>query len=106
MKKDWKGGAAGTVLSVDGGMVASDWTMQRLADILDAPVDRPEILETTALGAAWLAGSRAGVWPKASDFAKTWLLERRFKPRMDRKTRAAKLKGWRDAVSRTLTVPA
>ncbi len=106
MKKDWKGGAAGTVLRVDGGMVASDWTMQRLADILDAPVDRPEILETTALGAAWLAGSRAGVWPKASDFAKTWLLERRFKPRMDRKTRAAKLKGWRDAVSRTLTVPA
>ena len=66
MKKDWKGAAAGTVLRVDGGMVASDWTMQRLADILDAPVDRPEILETTALGAAWLAGSRAGVWPKAA----------------------------------------
>ena len=60
MKKDWKSGAAKTVLRVDGGMVASDWTMQRLADILDAPVDRPTILETTALGAAWLAGSRAG----------------------------------------------
>jgi glycerol kinase len=103
MKKDWKGGEAGTVLRVDGGMVASDWTMQRLADILDAPVDRPEILETTALGAAWLAGSRAGVWPNARDFAKTWALERRFKPGMDEKTRAAKLKGWRDAVRRTLT---
>ena len=67
------GRAAGdTVLRVDGGMVASDWTMQCLADILDAPVDRPQILETTALGAAWLAGSRAGVWPRPKDFAKTW----------------------------------
>ena len=99
MRKDWKGHAATTVLRVDGGMVVSDWTMQRLADILDAPVDRPEILETTALGAAWLAGSRAGVWPNAKDFAKTWLLERRFQPAMDQKTRAAKLKGWRDAVA-------
>jgi glycerol kinase len=103
MKKDWKGGAAGTVLRVDGGMVASDWTMQRLADILDAPVDRPEILETTALGAAWLAGSRAGVWPQAAEFARSWSLERRFKPKMDEKTRSAKIKGWRDAVRRTLT---
>ncbi|MEW9808360.1 glycerol kinase GlpK [Mesorhizobium sp. ZMM04-5] len=103
MKKDWKGAAAGTVLRVDGGMVASDWTMQRLADILDAPVDRPEILETTALGAAWLAGSRAGVWPTMAQFAKSWALERRFKPKMDEATRAAKLKGWRDAVRRTLT---
>ncbi len=71
MKKDWKSAAAKTVLRVDGGMVASDWTMQRLADILDAPVDRPTVLETTALGAAWLAGSRAGVWPKATEFAKS-----------------------------------
>jgi glycerol kinase len=103
MKKDWKGSRGSTVLRVDGGMVASDWTMQRLADILDAPVDRPEILETTALGAAWLAGSRAGVWPKAAEFAKSWALERRFKPKMDARTRDAKLKGWRDAVRRTLT---
>lgn len=103
MKKDWKGAAAGTVLRVDGGMVASDWTMQRIADILDAPVDRPEILETTALGAAWLAGSRAGVWPKASAFARSWALEHRFKPAMDEKLRARKLKGWREAVKRTLT---
>jgi len=103
MRKDWRGAAAETVLRVDGGMVASDWTMQRLADILDAPVDRPEILETTALGAAWLAGSRAGVWPGAGDFAKNWKLERRFEPQMDDRTRARKLKGWRDAVTRTLT---
>jgi glycerol kinase len=103
MKKDWKGGRAKTVLRVDGGMVASDWTMQRLADVLDAPVDRPTILETTALGAAWLAGSRAGVWPKAKDFAKSWALDRRFKPAMKEALRAAKLKGWRDAVRRTLS---
>lgn len=104
MRKDWKGASAKTVLRVDGGMVASDWTMQRLADILDAPVDRPTILETTALGAAWLAGSKAGVWPKAREFAKTWALDRRFKPDMDGGTRSAKLAGWRDAVRRTLSV--
>jgi glycerol kinase len=104
MRKDWKGASGGkTVLRVDGGMVASDWTMQRLADILDAPVDRPTILETTALGAAWLAGSRAGVWPKQKDFAKGWALDRRFKPKMDAATRRAKLAGWHTAVQRTLT---
>ena len=103
MKKDWKTGNGKTVLRVDGGMVASAWTMQRLADLLDAPVDRPTILETTALGAAWLAGSKAGVWPKMKDFAKAWSLDRRFKPEMDAKIRTAKLKGWHDAVRRTLT---
>ncbi|CDM58674.1 MULTISPECIES: glycerol kinase GlpK [Rhizobium] len=102
MHKDWKGGVESTVLRVDGGMVASDWTMQRLADILDAPVDRPVILETTALGAAWLAGSRAGVWPDRESFAKSWKRNHRFEPAMDEKTRAAKLKGWRSAVKRTL----
>jgi glycerol kinase len=104
MRKDWKGASAKTVLRVDGGMVASDWTMQRLADILDAPVDRPTILETTALGAAWLAGSKAGAWPKAKEFAKSWALERRFEPQMDAATRGTKLAGWRDAVRRTLSV--
>jgi glycerol kinase len=102
MRKDWKAGGAKTVLRVDGGMVASDWTMQRLADILDAPVDRPTVLETTALGAAWLAGSRAGAWPKAKEFARSWALDRRFEPTMDEATRRQKLKGWRDAVRRTL----
>jgi glycerol kinase len=105
MRKDWKGASASTVLRVDGGMVVSDWTMQRLADILDAPVDRPTILETTALGAAWLAGSKAGVWPKANEFAKTWALDRRFKPDMDAAERSAKLAGWKDAVRRTLSIP-
>ncbi|NKF33298.1 glycerol kinase, partial [Pseudomonas sp. BGM005] len=80
MQKDWKNSGDDTVLRVDGGMVASDWTMQRLADLLDAPVDRPVILETTALGAAWLAGSRAGVWPDRDGFSAMWKRDRRFEP--------------------------
>lgn len=104
MKKDWKGsGSKKTVLRVDGGMVASDWTMQQLSNILNAKVDRPIVLETTALGAAWLAGSRAGVWPDQKGFAKTWALQAQFKPKMKASVRAAKLAGWQDAVSRTLT---
>ncbi|MEO0497550.1 MAG: FGGY-family carbohydrate kinase, partial [Pseudomonadota bacterium] len=110
MQKDWaasqqQGEQTGgdTVLRVDGGMVASNFTMQFLSDMLNAPVDRPEILETTALGAAWLAGSRAGVWPDVDGFSKRWKLERRFEPDMDAETRDAKYTGWKGAVSRTLT---
>ena len=103
MQKDWKNATDDTVLRVDGGMVASDWTMQRLSDILDAPVDRPVILETTALGAAWLAGSRAGIWPGQAEFADGWSRDKRFEPKMDEKTRSAKLRGWKDAVRRTLS---
>jgi glycerol kinase len=103
MRKDWKTTGKETILRVDGGMVASDWTMQFLSDILDTPVDRPTILETTALGAAWLAGWKAGVWPDAEGFAKRWALDRQFNPAMDAATRKHKLKGWKDAVRRTLT---
>jgi glycerol kinase len=104
MRRDWPAGAGSeTVLRVDGGMVASDWTMQRLADILDAPVDRPSILETTALGAAWLAGRSAGVWPDMEEFARTWKRERRFTPALDPGKRERKLAAWRDAVRRTLS---
>jgi glycerol kinase len=98
MRADWPGGKAANVLRVDGGMTASDWTMQRLADLLDAPVDRPMIQETTALGAAYLAGLNAGVYPEPSKFADNWRLERRFKPAMDAATREKKLKGWARAV--------
>jgi glycerol kinase len=91
------------VLRVDGGMAASDVTMQVLADILDAPVDRPMIMETTALGAAYLAGRAAGVCPDLADFAAMWKLDRRFLPEMDAATRARKCAGWRNAVQRTLT---
>jgi glycerol kinase len=72
--------------------------MQRLADLLDAPVDRPVIQETTALGAAYLAGLSAGLYPEPSKFADNWRLERRFKPAMSAATRTRKLKGWAAAV--------
>jgi glycerol kinase len=104
MRADWPGAAAaGTVLRVDGGMSASNFTMQFLADILDAAVDRPVIMETTALGAAYLAGFAAGLCPAPETFAKTWKLERRFEPGMAPAMRERKLAGWREAVARTLT---
>ncbi len=91
------------MLRVDGGMAASDVTMQFVADILAAPVDRPAVMETTALGAAYLAGAAAGLCPDLAGFASTWKCERRFEPRMDAATRERKWAGWRDAVARTLT---
>jgi glycerol kinase len=84
-------------------MVASDWTMQFLADILGAPVDRPTILETTALGVAWLAGSHACVWGDMAGFAKSWKLDHSFTPDMNDKLRSKKYSGWRNAVRRTLS---
>jgi glycerol kinase len=112
MQADWAEAGGGArhgaparemVLRVDGGMSASDWAMQRLADILAAPVDRPVVMETTALGAAYLAGLSAGLYPEPDRFAAMWRLDRRFSPQMDAGTRARKLAGWADAVSRTLT---
>jgi glycerol kinase len=83
-------------------MTASDFAMQFLADILDAPVDRPVVQETTALGAAYLAGLAAGICPPPDEFAKSWKRERRFVPQMDRGVRARKWAGWQHAVRRTL----
>ena len=94
---------ADTVLRVDGGMTASDYAMQFLSDILAVPVDRPAFMETTALGAAYLAGRKAGFCPDLDGFAATWRLERRFAPEMDAQTRDRKWSGWQDAVRRTLT---
>ena len=102
MRADWPS-AGDTVLRVDGGMAASDFTMQFLADILAAPVDRPAVMETTAVGAAYLAGLAAGVCPDLADFAARWTCERRFMPQMDEATRERKWAGWRDAVARTLS---
>ena len=100
---DWpEAKSANVVLRVDGGMTASDWTMQRLADLLNAPVDRPMIQETTALGAAYLAGLAAGVYPEPAKFADNWRLEHRFKPAMSAATRERKLKGWARAVKGVL----
>jgi len=104
MRADWPAaGAAATVLRVDGGMTASEPCMQFLANILAAPVDRPAVMETTALGAAYLAGRAAGICPDLDGFAAQWRLDRRFEPLMAAAERAAKYSGWQDAVRRTLT---
>jgi len=113
MEKDWRNATnnneddnnslnSQTVLRIDGGMTASNWTMQMLANIIDAPVDRPEILETTALGAAWLAGQYAGVWDNMEDFAQSWRLNKTFMPDMSDKQRQEKMIGWKRAVERAL----
>ncbi|MEQ9199682.1 MAG: FGGY-family carbohydrate kinase, partial [Rhodospirillales bacterium] len=103
MYRDWNPDRnSRTVLRVDGGMSASNWTMQFLADILNAPVDRPVVMETTALGAAWLAGSHVGIYGDAKSFAEKWQLDRRFDPAMDEAVRSKKFAGWQDALRRTL----
>lgn len=101
MHADWGNAAAG-VLRVDGGMTASDWAMQFLADILGASVDRPVVTETTALGAAYLAGLQSGICPEPARFAETWVLERRFAPQMSADLRAEKYARWGRAVAATL----
>ena len=107
MSADSGAAAAGKqVIRVDGGMAASDWTMQFLADILDRPVDRPSVIETTALGAAYLAGLQAAVYPGPEDFAKTWSAAQRFEPKMPELERKRRYAGWRDAVARSLMKPA
>ncbi|MGR3743325.1 MAG: glycerol kinase GlpK [Pseudooceanicola nanhaiensis] len=101
MRADWPGGG-GETLRVDGGMTASDWAMQFLSDIIGAPVDRPQLRETTVLGAVWLAGMRAGLYPDAEGFAQEWALERRFEPQMPEAEREALYGGWRKAVTATM----
>ena len=103
MRADWGDAGGESILRVDGGMSASDWTMQFLADILGAPVHRPEVLETTALGVAWLAGMMAGIYPDQEGFAEMWALEREFAPAMEEGVRERRYAGWQDAVSRTLS---
>ena len=100
----WNGEFA-SVIRVDGGMSASDWTMQFLADILNAQVDRPEIFETTALGAGYLAGRQAGLYPDPAEFSETWRRQVSFKPSMAPSELQSRYGGWRDAVARTVLRP-
>ena len=104
MHKDWGAEGDRTILRVDGGMTASDWTMQRLADILGAPIERPANLETTALGAAWLVGLQAGFWGEGDAAATDTGPTTRFEPTWEPDTRRRHIDGWRDAVRRTLVV--
>ena len=102
MRGDWQG-MGETILRVDGGMVASNWTMQFLADILNAPVDRPEVLETTAAGAAYLAGLYSGIYEVPDKIGSKWRRQCRFAPSLEEAVRVRKYEGWKDAVKRTLT---
>ena len=102
MKADWSD-SSDTILRVDGGMTASDWTMQCLADVLDAPVERPVMTETTALGVAYLAGAHVGFYGGQDTFAQRWKLDRSFTPAWPSDRRERKIALWNDAVSRTLS---
>ena len=87
-------------MKVDGGMVRNDWFCQRLADLTGLPVERPQVTETTALGAAYLAGLSAGIFSDFSDIAKGWALDRRFEPETGRAVRDALYDGWMKTVER------
>lgn len=102
MTSDVGAQAQQAILRVDGGMSASDYAMQFLSDIIDGPVDRPQILETTALGVAWLSGMHMGAMPGQDEFAKQWALERQFKPSMAGDVRDEKYAAWKRAVTATL----
>ncbi|MFT6076002.1 MAG: glycerol kinase [Yoonia sp.] len=103
MSADWQVAGVQPTLRVDGGMSASDWAMQFLADIIGAPVDRPKIRETTALGAAWLAGMHVGIYPDQATFAAQWACETEFTPKMDEATRQDKYASWKKAVHATMS---
>ncbi|MDR9413588.1 MAG: glycerol kinase GlpK [Spiribacter sp.] len=96
-------GAQQETLRVDGGMVANNWLLQRLADLTGLAVERPEIIETTALGAACLAGLQHGHYESLEDLGSQWALNRRFEPAISRSAREHIVEGWHDAVRRTLT---
>jgi len=85
-------------IRVDGGMTANDWMTQFLADILDLPVERPDVLETTALGAAYLAGFQAGIYDNLEELSSQWRCEKRFEANMDKQTRKDLLAGWHGAI--------
>ena len=90
-------------LRVDGGMVVNDLLMQRLADTVGTPVERPKVTETTALGAAFLAGLQAGLWPSLEALSSTWALDRAFRPAEGAASRDRRYAGWQDAVRRVRT---
>jgi len=103
MSADWQAKGVQPTLRVDGGMSASNWAMQFLSDIIAAPVDRPVIQETTALGVAWLAGMYAGLYPGQDEFAASWVRETQFTPTMDSALRATKYESWQRAVQATMS---
>ena len=104
MQVDWPQRPEKAVLRVDGGMTINNWAMQFLSNSLQVPVDRPKVLETTALGAAWLAGMKVGLYPDKAQYAKTWALEKRFSPTIEASRADELYKRWRQAVAATLDI--
>ena len=104
MQSDWHGdNQEKSVLRVDGGMTSSDWAMQFLSDIINVCVDRPKTLETTAVGAAWLAGSAVGFYPSFDEFSRLWKSESHFVPMMQEDERERKYSTWKSAVKATIS---
>ena len=99
MEKD--SGITVETLRVDGGAVKNDFLMQFQADIVNTPVERPEVSETTALGAAYLAGLAVGFWKSKDEIQERWKLETEFKPELEEKERESLYKGWKTAVKAT-----
>jgi glycerol kinase len=100
MAGDIEGDGRPQAVRVDGGMVRNDWVCQFLADMLDLAVERPAVTETTALGAAYLAGLQVGLYPSTAAIAEAWACERRFEPRIEEAARQKLYAGWQDAVRR------
>ena len=100
MNRDSEAGSKS--LRVDGGMVANNWFLQFLADLLDVPVERPKVIETTALGAAYLAGMQIGIYPSLADISHHWQRDALFSPDLSVVRRNELLQGWKKAVSRVL----
>src|SRR5258708_2515616 len=96
-------GGTPVALRVVGGMTVNDWTMQRLADLLGVVVERPVVTETTALGAAYLAGLQTGLFGSLEELPRLWARDRRFEPGMDEAERDRRYRGWTDAVRRIRT---
>jgi glycerol kinase len=94
-----------SMLRVDGGAAANDFLMQFQADVLGVPVDRPRVVETTAMGAAFLAGLAAGFWRSQAELARARRIDRRFTPRMKAEVRDALYRGWQEAVARVRSAP-
>jgi glycerol kinase len=97
-------GVRPTTLRVDGGMVANDWVAQSLADLVRVPVSRPKVTETTALGAAYLAGLQVGIFKSLVDIAQQWQQEREFLPQMPEARSDDLYRGWQEAVARVRTL--
>ncbi len=99
MKND---GLKPNLIKVDGGMVRNKWFSQFLSDVINTKVIRPKVLETTALGAAFMAGLKIGIYKSLTDISKNWKIDKKFTPKLNKKKRSNLLKGWEQAIKKTL----